>query len=163
MWGPLKFWWQATNRHGVHSPFVYGFLDKGLYRRELRRYPAQKRLLLAAVDYFGIGSVIAPGPGSSAGAWLREKRPGLRWDTPPTDLFIYDDPNEDLLALPERAGLWHDHSILFVGNIRKDRGRHEIWRQACEMTEARVILETYAAGLLFFRKQQAPQHFRIRI
>lgn len=163
MWGALKFWWDATNRHGVHSPFIYGFLDKGLYRRELRQYPPQKRLLLAAADYFEPGAVCTAGEGGPLAGWLREERPGLRWDTFPADLIICESPGEELLREPELVHLFQNDNILFVGNIRKDTRSYKLWEQACGLEEARVILETYTAGLLFFRKQQAPQHFRIRI
>ena len=27
----LQFWLRSTNQHGVHSPFVYNYLTKGLY------------------------------------------------------------------------------------------------------------------------------------
>ena len=30
----LKYRWKAKTRHGVHSPFVYSFIDKGLSRKE---------------------------------------------------------------------------------------------------------------------------------
>ena len=30
----LKYRWKAKTRHGVHSPFVYSFLDNGLRRKE---------------------------------------------------------------------------------------------------------------------------------
>ena len=31
----LRFLVRSTNQHGVHSPFVYDFVTKGLYRKSI--------------------------------------------------------------------------------------------------------------------------------
>ena len=158
-----NFWRKARNRHGVHSPFVYRFLDEGLYRRDLRKFPPQKRLLIAAADHFGPHKAIACDPQSPMAEWLRSERPGIRWEGPPTGLFICDSPGEELLAFLDKPELWENDTVVFVGDLRKNRNSIAYWDRATGHSAVRVILETYPAGLLLFRTQQAPEHFRIRI
>lgn len=158
-----NFWRKALGRHGVHSPFIYGFLDKGLYRRDLKKYPPQKRLLLAAADHFGARSAMAcPAHGPMA-EWLGSERPALSWSSVPADLIICDTPGDKLLAFLGRPELWQNDTVVFTGNLRRDDGTYAHWVQAAAHPAVRVVLETYPAGLLFFRTQQARQHFRIRI
>ena len=158
----FRFWWQARNRHGIHSPFIYKFLDAGLYRRDLRKLSPERRLLLAAAEHFQPGSAQALKPDSPITDWLWEQCPEIQRDSPHIDLLICDSPNEKLLQLLEASHLWHNDSIIFVGDLRKNRHNLSIWKQFCRLPEFRVVLETYNAGLLFFRRQQARQHFRIR-
>lgn len=47
----LRFWAASVNRHGVHSPFVFDLLEKGLRTR--RGWPLLQRLQ----DYFGEGAI----------------------------------------------------------------------------------------------------------
>jgi hypothetical protein len=161
--GKWNFWRRANNRHGVHSPFIYAFLDKGLYRRDLKALPPQKRLLLAAADHFGSQKAVACDPRGGLAEWLKSTRLGMQWDEHPTDLFICDAPGEGLLAFLDTPELWKNDTVVFVGDLRTNPENHEYWERATRHPAVRIILETYPAGLLFFRVQQASQHFRIRI
>jgi hypothetical protein len=158
-----NFWRKARNRHGIHSPFVYSFLDEGLYRRDLKNLPPQKRLLLAAADHFNPMKAMACDSQNQMAEWLRAERPGIRWEGTPTDLYICDAPGEALFAFLDREALWANDTVVFVGNLRENQESYANWGRAAGHPAVRVILETYPAGLLLFRTQQARQHFRIRI
>ena len=159
----LNFWRKARNRHGVHSPFIYDFLDKGLYRKDLKSLPPQQRLLIAAADHFNPVTAGTCDLQSPMAAWLGSQRPHLLWGSPPTDLFICDSPGKNLIAFIEGRDTWGNDTVVFVGNVRKNQETYACWSRAISHPAVRVILETYPAGLLFFRTQQARQHFRIRI
>lgn len=158
-----KFWWKAQNRHGVHSPFIYRFLDEALYRKDLKHLPAQRRLLQAATGYLKVEKAGAAVPEAGLALWLREQCPQISWQEPPVDLYIFEAPEPGLPAMLEDAGQWDPHMAIFVGNLRRDPRGYAIWETATRHPAVRVILETYPAGLLFFRTGQARQHFRIRI
>lgn len=157
------FWWKSSSRHGIHSPFIYQFLDQGLYRKDLGRLPSQKRLLLAAADYFKPGRVCTSNPESGLAGWLGKTRPSLFCDETPYDFYLFDTPEKNLSVVLGQPELWHNNSVVFVGNIRSNRAAYLRWQDATRILPVRVILETYPAGLLFFRRQQARQHFKIRI
>lgn len=163
MFSALRFWFSARNRHGVHSPFIYDFLERTLYARGRPGNNPEQQLLLAACEHFGPKRV---GYAPSAYAWAARLKPALpeaRWGTPPFDLFIADCPGPELEASLADPALWHNDSVVFVGGLRGGPESRNAWKRLCARPELRVSLETYRAGLLFFRSQQAPQHFKIRL
>jgi hypothetical protein len=157
------FWWKAKNRHGIHSPFIYNFLDQGLYRRDLRSFSPARRLLLAAVDHFQPEQVGSFPEDNPTAQWLREVRKGLRWGAAPFDLMVFESPGNALKHELAKEEDHHNDTVVYVGNLRKDRESLACWEEVLRSGKCRVALETYDAGLLFFRQQQAAQHFRIRI
>lgn len=63
----LKFLWQSTNQHGVHSPFVFDFVTKGLYKKHdsntIKKIKLIRKTLLKnnkkiEIEDFGAGSKI---------------------------------------------------------------------------------------------------------
>lgn len=158
----LLFRLQAKTRHGTHSPFVYAFLEDTLYAKKNSGLSGDLRLLQATVEHFKPGTI---GTSTDSGLlhWLKERHPSLRWEGPPFDLILFEKPGEDLLEFATKKELWHNESIVFVSGIRESELQRGFWKRACEIPEYRIQLETYASGLLFFRAEQAPEHFKIRI
>lgn len=63
----LRYLWQSTNAHGVHSPFVYEFVTRGLYAKKLppeffKIHAIRKELLQnnkkLSIEDYGAGSKI---------------------------------------------------------------------------------------------------------
>ncbi|WP_088341842.1 hypothetical protein [Robiginitalea sediminis] len=152
----LLFNLRARNRHGTHSPFVYRFLDKALYTKSYKGLPPDKKLLLAAADHFRVQRA-GPEPHSGLAQWLARERPGILWEGPPYDLFL----SQTLEDIPG-PGTWHPDGFLYAGGQHASEKR-EKWQVLLAGGTFRVVVETHAAALLFFRPQQAREHFRIRI
>lgn len=163
MFEKIGFWLRSRNRHGIHSPFVYGFLDRTLYARKRPGCTPEQRLLLAAAEHFGPTRVGVSPCGSALADWLRPHLPGRIWGQPPYDLYIAGRPGEGLEKCLNDPKWWHNDSVVFVGGLRGGKKARLAWERLCSLPQLPVTLETYRAGLLFFRRQQAPQHFRIRL
>ncbi len=163
MLSALWFWFGARNRHGIHSPFVYAFLERTLYARRRRGCNPEQQLLLAACEHFGPKRVGVAASAAGLGAWLKPALPLASWGSRPFDLYIAGCPGPELEARLADPALWHNDSVLFVGGLRSGPEARRSWKRLCALPQLRVSLETYRAGLLFFRSQQAPQHFKIRL
>lgn len=155
------FYLRARNRHGTHSPFIYAFLDQTLYAK-VHSGDAEERLLLAAVEHFKPKSLGYLEPQSPSGSRPGKDLAGGK-SQPPYDLGIGRVPGPELLSWIENKALWHSGSLIYVGGVRKNRKTYEYWKQACRAQGIRLSLETYHAGLLFFRPEQASEHFKIRL
>lgn len=59
MFSYLQFLVKSTNQHGVHSPFVYNYITKGLYSAKKDSYLAHKtnQWLLQSIQYFQPNSI----------------------------------------------------------------------------------------------------------
>ena len=52
MFSYLKFWLKSSNQHGLHSPFVYNYLTKGLYEAKNQSGEKQLNWMLKSINYF---------------------------------------------------------------------------------------------------------------
>jgi predicted O-methyltransferase YrrM len=56
-----------------------------------------------------------------------------------------------------------NNSILILDDIHWSRSMTEAWEKIIQHPDVRVSIDTYQWGILFFRKEQEKQHFRIRL
>lgn len=158
----VLFWFQAQNRHGVHSPFIYEFLDRAVYAPGVKQGGAGQRLLRAARVHFNPKCI-----------WMASNLPvnsGIRGNLevdstqsgPPFDLLVFDKPSPEVGEILSDPGQWHNDSIVYLGNLRGSASAYAMWEQISLHPSIRVVVESYREGLLFFRKEQARQHFKIR-
>lgn len=157
-----RFWFQAKNRHGIHSPFIYEFLDRAVYTPNVKQGSPRQRLLRATRVHFNPERIWVS-PGLPANSGIRKE---LNLDTtlqgPPFDFIVFDVPVREVSEVLSDAGQWHNDSILYLGNLRSSDSAYALWKQICAHPSIRVVVESYWEGLLFFRKEQAKQYFRIR-
>lgn len=54
MLSKLQFLLKSTNQHGVHSPFVFNYITKGLYQNKKKSFKTNKthQWLLQSIHYF---------------------------------------------------------------------------------------------------------------
>lgn len=147
----------ARNRHGIHSPFVFQFLDQALYTPRHRSGPRSQRLLGAALAHFAPKRVGVMHP---EGEVCRQV---ASLTLPPYDAYLAETPDPGLADLIRDFALWNPDAFVYVGGLDQSRQARAHWKTLCNLPQVRVCLETFSAGLLFFRPQQAPQHFKIRI
>lgn len=158
----VLFWCQAKNRHGVHSPFIYDFLDRAVYTPGVQKGTSRQRLLRASREHFNPERIwIAPNlPENSKIRMNPEVDSKLQG--PPFDLLVFDRPSPEVGEILSDPGQWHNDSVVYLGNLRGSASAYAMWEQISLHPSIRVVVESYWEGLLFFRKEQAKQHFKIR-
>ena len=156
----LKFLLKSTNQHGVHSPFVYNFVTKGLYKKELKvtnfgNYSELKNLskkeqkiLSKIVNYFKIDSIYFD---------LKELSKTLDNDF---NLIYFSDLKKintfNLTKL-------NSNNFIIVNGIYKKKENHYNWLKIIKKQEVKVSIDLFNFGIIFFRREQAKEHFSIRV
>lgn len=57
----------------------------------------------------------------------------------------------------------HNDSVFVFDDIHWSQGMEEAWESIKNHPEVQVTIDTFFLGLVFFRREQAKQHFRIRL
>lgn len=57
----------------------------------------------------------------------------------------------------------HNDSMIFVKNIHRTKDATSIWKALKQNEMVTVSMDLFHCGILFFRKEQVKEHFKIRI
>lgn len=156
----LKFLFISTNQHGVHSPFVYHFVTKGLYCKSIENnisdtYPAlkvlpnkEKKVLSKIIHYFDIKTISFD---------LKSSTENL--DKAYQLLYINI---SDALILNNLATLT-SKQVVVITEIHQNKKKNIRWLEIIKKEEATVTIDLFYFGLIFIRKEQVKEHFNIRI
>ncbi len=85
----------------------------------------------------------------------------LTFDTLPLDV-IYVGVNGTLFKSISKAS-YHNDTMLMINGIHKNRERKVSWERIKKLPEVSVTMDLFHCGLVFFRKEQAKEHFKIRV
>ncbi len=160
----LKFLWSSTNQHGVHSPFVYGYVTKCLYAKQLSKDSTVKDVLFKSIGFFGYKNVCFVGMGSEFQNAVLKMYPSIRLDTPPYDLIYIDKLNAgNISTYIEGNKEIHNDTAVLINGIHENKEVETLWEVLMHSGEIRVTIDLFCCGVLFFRAEQAKEHFKIRI
>ncbi|UCD62112.1 MAG: hypothetical protein JSV59_05985 [Flavobacteriaceae bacterium] len=159
----LKFWFKATNQHGIHSPFIYRFVTKGLYDKH--KYSRSKSLntFLKCINYFNPNSIDFEAGNELIRNKVKEQFPSLSFEGPFDMKFFGGLKTESQVSAMEHYAEQHPAGIIYIDNISKNKNSKEIWNKLILADFVIVSVDLYFGGLLFFHKTQAKEHFKIRI
>lgn len=158
----LKFLLRSTNQYGLHSPFVYAYVTRCLYRGPRQDRDRALDVLLKSLVYFGAKNIFL-GDRPALGERIRGVEPRARFDQGPWDLLFFDllDPGE--FNRLYQGGSLHNDSLLLIDKIHGDARRLDSWNRLVALPQIRVSMDLYHCGLLLIRKEQQKEHFFIRI
>lgn len=57
----------------------------------------------------------------------------------------------------------HNNSVFVFDDIHWSKGMEKAWEEICQSKEVTVSIDTFQWGFVFFRKEQAKEHFTIRV
>lgn len=156
MFSYLKFLFRSSNQHGVHSPFVFDFLTKGLYAQKQKfkmNNSLSERIILSTIAYFNCKNVYATDEGVLKKIQQNFVETVLNKQDDCYDLIIVRH-TEDIFKLQD---LMHPQSlIIFQTPTKKNR------KELLLNKNFRLILNFHHTIIISNRKEQQPQIFNLR-
>jgi len=159
----LKFWFEATNEHGIHSPFIYRFVTKGLYNKQ--KYCSSKSLniFFKCIKYFKPNNIGFDQGNGLLKNKIKEQFQSLSFKEPYDIMYFGSLVSESQIKAMEGYAKQQPNGIIYINSIRKNRISTEFWNKLLLADFVVVSIDMYFAGLLFFHRTQAKEHFKIRI
>lgn len=156
----FKFLLQATNQHGVHSPFMYDFVTKGLYTKgnsniklvdftlDHRLSKKEEKILKKIIKYFKPTSII-----------INLKNKSITLDKNFNLLYFNYLSKNKIIKIQSI----YPNSFIIIKGVHQNKPAVKNWLEITQVQEATVTLDLFYFGLIFFRKEQSKEHFKIRV
>ena len=156
----IKFLLSSTNQHGVHSPFVFDFVTKGLYKKsiftnEIDKYlelnslsKKEKKILSKIITYFNVKEF-----------YFNNKSQISTLNNDFKLLYFRNLTEEEIVD----TNLLNENTILIFHHIYKSDKSLKLWNDFLKKQSNIVSIDVYYFSLLFYRPQQAKEHFKIRV
>ncbi len=157
----IQFLFSSTNQHGVHSPFVFNFITKCLYKKTERKLPVTEEVLLKSISYFGFKKIGLVNDSETIKAQIRILNKDITFTHVPFDLIYAEEGDIHYKKIAENQ--FHNDSMLLIKGIHHSKKNASNWKQIKLMAQSKVTLDLFYCGIVFFRSEQAKQHFKIRL
>lgn len=159
----IKFLITSTNQYGIHSPFVYDFVTKCLYKKSEFKGSKTIRTLFKCISYYKAKSVHVVSRNRRIQNLIKSTFPYIDFTHKPQDLIYFAWPDIELLTKILKAEPFHNNSMILIKNIHQNQENSHIWELLKDNEKVTVSIDMFHIGALFFRKEQTKEHFRIRI
>jgi len=176
----LHFKRKATNRHGIHSPFLYQFLDEVVYAKNIQKSsPPKKRrkeflLYLKMFSYFKVDRIFLSQSDAFFNQLLKayhSLNPNVVYKTYHSkeissqqyNIYILNTPDNQIeISNAIQSSPNKNNTIVIIPQIRASKEQHALWESIKKEQFTRVSLEFYHFGLVFLRTENSIEHFKIR-
>lgn len=160
----LNFLLTATNHHGVHSPFIYNYVTQCLYAEPEYCRKKSQNILFKSIAYFKSKRVwLPPGKGNLKND-IQRTFPRLQFEKGPYDiLFIHPSEAEKLIGTASKEPTIHNDSLVLIEGIYGNHFNLSLWEKIKHFPRVTVTVDLFYCGAVFLRKEQAKEHFKIRI
>ena len=156
MFSYFKFLLKSTNQHGVHSPYVYNYLTKGLYKN--RKHFSNKetkslKLIVSTVSYFDCKTVFTTNSEIQKNIQNSFKTISINEYHELFDLIIIENLTDYKLYLDKMK----NDSLLIILNTQNQA--NEI---ILNQTDCTLVLDFYYMIVVSKRKEQKRENFFLR-
>jgi hypothetical protein len=158
----IKFLFTSTNQHGIHSPFIYNYVTKCLYPKSNFKGGKSIQVLLKSIGYFRANAVHLGLQNHHIQNLIKSKYPNVELGTGPYDIIYVDHPKMELVNNLLNSSTVHNDTMLLIGTLYKNRKIASQWELIKRNDRVTVSVDMYHCGAVFFRKEQAKEHFKIR-
>lgn len=160
----LKFLYRSSNQHGVHSPFVYNLLTKGLYRKEPRYKGSKKSKVFSKriVAYFRPNIIDVVGNVNKANL-KAQIRPFGTYSDKADVIWIGYQCNWQFVSNDQLYHAMHNDSVLMIDKRKLNRQGKVFYKNLVLDPRFTVTIDFFFFALLFVRKEQLKEHFILRM
>lgn len=157
----ISFWLKSTNKHGVHSPFVYRLITEGFTTKAPKYLPKIQRDLWKLISYFNWKSVGIHTQSNSHDQLVAALDLKIESSAP---LQIFD-CNSIKIPVKEWLEVHHfsSNTCIFIEGIHQSAENRNLWMDLIQDPQVIVSIDAFRFGLLFFRKEQLKEHFILRV
>ncbi|MGB5822349.1 MAG: hypothetical protein WBG90_22895 [Saonia sp.] len=121
-------------------------------------------VLLKSIAYFNLKNVGILSKDATLKNSILKEFPSLNFTVAPYDMIYIDElmfNNGKSYTINEHD--IHNDTIILIKGIHRDQNNRDLWKDLKKMGQITVSLDMFYCGVLFFRKEQTKQHFRIRV
>ncbi|MDG3583638.1 hypothetical protein [Galbibacter pacificus] len=154
----IKYLFQATNQHGVHSPFVYSLVTKALYKKQKttehsllsewkKEYSfsfRKQKIINKALNYFNDETYKVNHDNA-----FRSKK-----------TIYFNLKEKNTREILEKA---NSYSFFIIDNIGASNALKNQWEAVRCAPIFSISIDFFNIGFLFVRKEQVKEDFKIRI
>ena len=160
----LKYKWIAKGRHGIHSPFVYAFIEDVLQDRKkvLNECKHHTGCELPGAHYNRLpGYIIANYNYKNLLCLTPEDEREI--STSCEMLLLKAEPEQWVSFFNKYFHLLKNDSAVLIPDIHKTREHTSGWQKLCAHPKALMSIDLYGVGLLFFKEEfKEKQHFVLK-
>ena len=149
----------ATNKYGVHSPFVFQLVTEVLQTKKTYYNRSKKHIALISrlLSHFKPKSIVEIGSNklSNKSTIYHQGFQNINRDL--IDFIYIQKATKE--TLNNALKYMHNDSVLVINNIHQ---ANEEWKFLQNQPKVNVSINLFCFGLIFLREQQKEQHFTIR-
>ena len=155
----LQFLVKSTNQHGVHSPFVYNYITKGLYGQKNNFSVSNKtnQWLLQSIQYFNPKSICFLD--KSLSTITRKVYTNKNVNLPNADLILERYAPENHTHILQTISEMNNSQLLLVALHSYPKSFVDELRKNPDIT---LVVDFYYGCLISKRTEQLKQNFFIR-
>ncbi len=160
MLSKLQFLVKSTNQHGVHSPFVYNYITKGLYENKKKSLKTNKtqQWLQQSMDYFNPNSICFLNDKSSIITEKVSTKENISFKT--ADLIVARYTTENRKRILQTIKSMNNSQLLLIASYSSYP--QSFFNELRNNPEITLVVDFYYGCLISKRTEQPKQNFYIR-
>ncbi len=160
MFSYLHFLVKSTNQHGVHSPFVYNYITKGLYnaKKDLQVSNKTNQWLLHSIQYFQPNTVYISDNALLDG--IKDVSVEKTVDLSNADLILDRYTLENYTRILQTINNMNNSQLLLIASYKKYP--KSFFNELRNNPEITLVVDFYYGCLISKRTEQPKQNFFIR-
>ncbi len=159
----IRFLGTSTNQHGVHSPFIYKYVTQCLYSRWDKTASKTFTVLLKSISYFKPAHIFIDTSATDVLKKVAKQHPTIQVGKSPYDLVYFSNLENSLLHEVIHGPHIHNDTMILIHGLYNSKASAVLWKKIKDWDKVTVSVDLFYCGVIFVRRDQVKEHFKIRI